>query len=312
MYYNSLLYRKELKMQWKPIDIEDKEIINSFFSSNHILVSDFTFTNLYLWHYSRHISYIILNECLVIKTQYPNQNPFIFYPFHKNNNKEAKKQTILDIMEICKAKGMEFSIHSLSHVDKEELEAILPNTFKFTYREDRSDYIYSIPELIELKGKKYHKKKTHLNRFVERYDFKYESLCQDNLEELIITYQEWFGKISDTASEGLKNEYIGIIESLKKFPSLDFKGGIIRVEDKIIAFSFGEPLNDETIVIHIEKADIEYQGAYQAINREFLANEWSNYTLVNREEDLGIEGLRKAKQSYQPLYLQKKFDASLL
>ena len=91
MYYNSLLYRKELKMQWKPIDIEDKEIINSFFSANHILASDFTFTNLYLWHYSRHISYIILNECLVIKTQYPNQNPFIFYPFHKNNNKEAKK-----------------------------------------------------------------------------------------------------------------------------------------------------------------------------------------------------------------------------
>lgn len=298
-------------MQWKPIGIEDKEIFDSFFAANKILVSDLTFTNLYLWHYSRHISYIILNDCLIIKTQYPNKNPFIFYPLHKKNNFEAKKQSILEIMAHCKAKGLDFSIHSLSEADKEELESLLPDTFAFTYREDRSDYIYSIPELIELKGKKYHKKKTHLNRFVERYAFSYESLSLANAQELINTYQEWFGKISDNASSGLKNEYIGIVESLKALEHLKFEGGILRVDGKIIAFSFGEPLNDTTIVIHIEKADIEYQGAYQAINREFLAHQWSDYALVNREEDLGIEGLRKAKQSYQPLFLQKKFDATL-
>lgn len=206
---------------------------------------------------------------------------------------------------------MIFSIHSLSEVDKIELESLFPNTFDFIYRKDRSDYIYSTPELIELKGKKYHKKKTHLNRFIERYAFTYESLSDENLHELITTYQTWFGKISDTASDGLRNEYVGIIESLKQFPKLDFKGGILRVEGKIIAFSFGEPLNANTAVIHIEKADIEYQGAYQAINREFLAHEWSAFPLVNREEDLGIEGLRKAKQSYQPLFLQTKFDAVL-
>ena len=298
-------------MQWKPIDIEDKELLTSFFTSHPILVSDLTFTNLYLWHYARHISYIILNDCLVIKTQYPDENPFIFYPIHKNNNLDSKKQTILQIMESCKGKGLKFSIPSLSAVDKEELEQLMPNPFDFIYREDRSDYIYSIPELIELKGKKYHKKKTHLNRFIERYAFGYEALSTHNVNELISTYQAWFGKISDNASEGLRNEYVGIIESLKEFHNLDFQGGILRVEGKIIAFSFGEPLNKDTVVIHIEKADIEYQGAYQAINREFLANAWSAYNLVNREEDLGIEGLRKAKQSYQPLYLQQKFDAVL-
>ncbi|WP_262349148.1 phosphatidylglycerol lysyltransferase domain-containing protein [Helicobacter winghamensis] len=146
---------------------------------------------------------------------------------------------------------------------------------------------------------------------MERYAFSYEALSAQNVNELINTYQAWFGKISDNASDGLRNEYVGIIESLKEFENLDFQGGILRVDEKIIAFSFGEPLNKDTIVIHIEKADIEFQGAYQAINREFLANAWSNYKLVNREEDLGIEGLRKAKQSYQPLYLQEKFDAIL-
>lgn len=298
-------------MQWKPIGIEDKELLTSFFISHSILVSDLTFTNLYLWHYARHISYIILNDCLVIKTQYPDDEPFIFYPIHKDNNLEAKQQTILQIMQSCKAKGLRFSIHSLSQVDKEELQNLMPNTFDFIYREDRSDYIYSIPELIALKGKKYHKKKTHLNRFVERYAFSYEALSAQNANELISTYQTWFGKISDVASDGLRNEYIGIIETLKEFNRLDFQGGILRIDGRIIAFSFGEPLNKDTIVIHIEKANTEFQGAYQAINREFLANAWKDYKLVNREEDLGIEGLRKAKQSYQPLYLQHKFDAIL-
>lgn len=298
-------------MQWKPVDIKDKALFTEFFSTHHILVSDLTFTNLYLWHYSRHISYIVLNDCLVIKTQYPNENPFIFYPIHQNNNLSSKKQTILQIIESFKGKGLDFSIHSLSHIDKQELESLFPNTFDFIYREDRSDYIYSIPELIALNGKKYHKKKTHLNRFVERYAFSYEALSTKNVDELISTYQTWFGKINDNTSEGLRNEYIGIIESLKAFENLDFQGGILRVDGKMIAFSFGEPLNTDTVVIHIEKADIEFQGAYQAINKEFLANAWRNYKLVNREEDLGIEGLRKAKQSYRPLYLQHKFDAML-
>ncbi|MDD6055856.1 MAG: phosphatidylglycerol lysyltransferase domain-containing protein [Helicobacteraceae bacterium] len=298
-------------MQWKPIDIEDKELITSFFNSKHILVSDLTFTNLYLWHYARHISYIILNDCLVIKTQYPNENPFIFYPIHKENNKDSIKKTILGIMQQCRAKGLQFSIHSLSKSDKQELESLLPDTFDFIYREDRSDYIYSIPELIELKGKKYHKKKTHLNRFYERYPFVFELLDSSNAEELITTYQSWFGQISDNASDGLKNEFIGIIECLKEFKHLDFIGGILRVNGEIIAFSFGEKLNKDTIVIHIEKANINYQGAYQAINREFLANVWDKFLFVNREEDLGIEGLRKAKKSYQPLYLEEKFDGIL-
>ncbi|MDE5602405.1 MAG: phosphatidylglycerol lysyltransferase domain-containing protein, partial [Helicobacter sp.] len=179
-------------MHYKPISIEDKALIESFLKSQNILVSDLTFSNLYLWHYSREISYCIYNDCLVIQTKYPKEKPFIFYPIHKNNNKESKKQTCLAIMESYKAQGLEFSIHSLSQTDKEELESLFPNTFDYIYREDRSDYIYSISELIALKGKKYHKKKTHLNRFTERYLFSYEPLNSSNLQELMDTYKEWF------------------------------------------------------------------------------------------------------------------------
>lgn len=91
-------------MQWKPLDIEDKELLTSFFTSCNILVSDLTFTNLYLWHYARHISWIILNDCLIIKTQYPNQNPFIFYPIHKQNDLEIKNKRFCNYRKSAKQK----------------------------------------------------------------------------------------------------------------------------------------------------------------------------------------------------------------
>lgn len=95
-------------MQWKPIDIEDKELLTSFFASHDILVSDLTFTNLYLWHYARHISWAILNDCLIVKTQYPNENPFIFYPIHKQNNLESKKTNDSTITRNLQSKRFDF------------------------------------------------------------------------------------------------------------------------------------------------------------------------------------------------------------
>lgn len=297
-------------MQWVPLDIKDKELFDEFIDTKNILVSDINFTNLYLWHYSREISYCILNDCLVIQTKYPNQDPFVFYPISKNNNKEQIKKTILELIDFYRANNILFSMHSLSIDDKDELLELMPDVFEYIFREDRSDYIYSIKELIELKGKKYHKKKTHINRFNERYKFSYEIINPNNVHEVIDVYSQWFNKM-DNVSDGLKNEYVGIVESLKQIEKLKFIGCILRVDGEIIAFSFGEKLNKNTIVIHIEKANIDYQGSYQAVNREFLLREWSEFEFVNREEDLGIDGLRKAKQSYNPLYLQEKFDAVL-
>lgn len=311
-------------MQVKPLDLEDKEIIESYFKAAAPLVSDLSFTNLYLWHFGRFIGYCELDcngeKCLIIKTKYPDEVPFIFYPICKNTalsqkeQKEIRKLAIEQSAAQFRANGIPFSMHSLSEDQVAELKEFFGEDYEIIYRDDRSDYIYSAPELIELKGKKYHKKKTHLNRFNERYEYSYEPLSENNCNELIETYKIWFGKIADVSS-GLKNEFTGIIESLRKFSHLSFKGGLLREKSsgKIIAFSFGEMLNPNTVVIHIEKADIEYSGAYQAINQQFLEHEWNSaeIELVNREEDLGIAGLRKAKESYHPLYLQKKFDAIL-
>jgi len=178
----------------------------------------------------------------------------------------------------------------------------------FVENRDRFDYLYSISELIELKGRKYHKKKNHLNRFKELYSFTYEPITQENIKELKNVWKEWFAKTEESASEGLKMENLGLLDVFRNYLFLSIKGAIIRVNGKIIAFSLGESLNDETVVIHTEKADINYHGAYQIINQQFLEKEWSCFRYANREEDLGIEGLRKAKLSYNPVLLAKKFE----
>ena len=295
-------------MQWKPIDITDRELIESYTKNNRIEISDITFTNLFIWHFSRAICYAIVDETLLIKTRYPNENPFIFYPIGGGD----KKSALLRAKKYFTKNNFPFVIKSLSNADLEELNGFEIGTFEIYKNRDRFDYVYSVQELIELKGRKYHKKKNHLNRFKELYEYKYERITKENLDELLEMWKFWFGQNGDKVSEGLKNEYIGVVEVIRYFDSLSLKGGLLRIDGKIVAFSFGEELNSDTVVIHTEKADIEIHGAYQMINQQFLENEWSDYTYVNREEDLGIEGLRKAKNSYNPIYLVEKNEATLV
>lgn len=297
-------------MQFNLLKLSDKDIIDAYFKASKPVVSDLSFTNLFLWHFSRKIEWCECESCLIIRTTYPNENPFIFYPLHKENDKNAKKIAIEAMIADFKSQNLPFSMHSLSKDDASELGELFGESFELIYREDRSDYIYDCEDLISLAGKKYHKKKTHYNNFCKAYDFSYETLSEANADELSCVYSKWFEALPNK-TEGLKNEYIGICAALENFSKLDFKGGILRVDGVIAAFSFGEMLNDICAVIHIEKGDINYNGVYQAINREFLAHEFSEAKIVNREEDLGIEGLRKAKQSYQPIYLEQKFDAGL-
>ncbi|MGP1449543.1 MAG: DUF2156 domain-containing protein [Wolinella sp.] len=294
---------------WKPLDIEDREIFERYFIYADSPISDFSFTNLYLWHFSRSISYAIINDCLCIKTQYHGENPFLFFPLGNGD----KKAALGHVMECFESRAIPFSMRSLSKEAKDELENMMPGKFEIIHNRDRSDYVYLVEELIELKGRKFHKKKNHLNRFFELHpDFTYESLGHENVSELLEAWKLWFGRTVDEANDGLKNEYIGIVETLKHFNEMSYKGGILRVDGKIIAFTLGEQLNSDTVVIHIEKADTEYHGAYQAINQQFLAHEWSALKYVNREEDLGIEGLRRAKLSYQPCHLVDKYNATLI
>lgn len=290
-------------MDWKPISQDSKNEIDSYFKINKCDLSDFTFTNLFIWQFARDISYKILDGFLVVKTCYENDTPYIFTPFGNGDLKEAVRHLQNEFAQASHP----LKIKSISENQKIALESALPD-LKLVENRDRFDYIYSVNELIELKGRKFHGKKNHLNRFKELYNYIYEPINLQNIKELINTWREWFKKIEHKASESLKMEAIGIVNLLKNYEHLNIKGGLIKVNGKIAAFTLGEALNDDMVVIHTEKADTAFHGAYQIINQQFLENEWCCFKQVNREEDLGIEGLRKAKLSYNPIRLAKKYE----
>lgn len=169
------------------------------------------------------------------------------------------------------------------------------------------EYIYSKEALFNLSGKKYHQKRNHLSAFSRKYSWHYETMSEENICDVIKVSDLWLKERADILDESLLHENSAIKRALSYFKELQIVGGIIYVEDEPVAYSFGTALNDDVFDVNIEKALNEYQGAYSVINNEFVKNELENYSLVNREDDLGIEGLRKAKLSYYPEIILKKY-----
>ncbi|MFW6357457.1 MAG: DUF2156 domain-containing protein [bacterium] len=174
------------------------------------------------------------------------------------------------------------------------------------------DYVYSVRELIELKGNRYHNKKQLLNQFLQQYDFTFEVMDDANIEEALALQTEWCAWRDCETSDALLEENKAIVRTLHDWNQLQgvFGAGIL-VDGEMVAYTVGEPLGDDTLVIHYEKACPSIVGGYQAINQLFLHHCGSRFASVNREQDLGEEGLRKAKLSYFPSHFIKKYEVLL-
>lgn len=170
------------------------------------------------------------------------------------------------------------------------------------------DYIYSVPELIALAGNRFHAKLNLLRQFHNTYIWQYQALTEDLITLVLEMQDQWCAWRNCDASAGLAAEDQVITKVLGAYSAVKgLLGGVLRVDSRVVAFTVAEPLNDDTLVIHFEKGMGEYKGVYQAINREFLAAN-DNFSLVNREQDIGNEGLRKAKMSYNPVNFLRKYE----
>lgn len=294
-------------MIFTPITLEDKPLLDSYLCQNtQHPFSDFNFTNLFIWRFAREISYCIAGKFLILKTLYPHSESYFFYPFEKQSTQPQERKQVLETLLSAYPKAI---FKSLTQNQAKELEEFFPSRFSISPNRDRFDYVYSIPELIALSGRKYHKKKNHLNKFFQTYpNFTFELITPSNALEVEQTYEKWY-EANPNKDEALQSEKMGIFSCLQNLSSLSIIGGLIRIEGEIVAFALAEVLDSQNIVMHIEKANTAILGIYQAINQQFLANAFGAYLWVNREEDLGIEGLRKAKLSYQPHFLLEKYEA---
>ncbi len=182
---------------------------------------------------------------------------------------------------------------------------------EFSQIESRDDfeYIYLTEKLKTLSGKKFHSKRNHISAFSRAHQWSYETLTPKILPEVFKMADRWTEEMKQITEDikSIEVENAALKEYLPHMKELNLLGGCIRVKGEIVAFTFGSPINSKVFDIHVEKALPEFRTAYSLINREFIANELSSFEYVNREDDMGLEGLRKAKLSYHPDILLKKY-----
>ena len=197
------------------------------------------------------------------------------------------------------------------------LEASRPGEYRLEPDRDGWDYIYQVERLAELKGKKLQAKRNHINRFLERYpDWQVEEITTKNLGECVVMDLEWNRLYRTENGDAEKeartrlDERHAMFKAFSTYEQLDLYGLLLRAEGRVLAFTMGSLINEETIDVHFEKAYGEIQGAYPMINREFARWVRENHPHVlwlNREDDMGLEGLRRSKNSYHPDRMVEKY-----
>ena len=292
---------------FKDITLEDKEAITSITMNSERKNCDLSFSNLCSWRFMYDTKFAIVDGFLLFKFYMNNQLAYMM-PVGEGDLKKILEAIIDD----AASEGKSFLMYGVCNNMKDEIEKLMPGKFDFSSNRDYVDYIYLRTDLAELKGKKFQPKRNHANKFYKTYtDYEYVSITADRISECLRLEEEWC-KANDCGQQnGLGNERKSLTYALNHFDELGLTGGILYVNGKIAAFTFGMPINHETFGVHVEKADTEIEGAYNVINQEFAKHIPEQFVYLNREEDLGIEGLRKAKLSYQPAILLEKNIARL-
>lgn len=294
-------------MEFTSLELAHKEKIDSYLSARRIESSELTFLSLYIWRKALNIRFAEVDGCLVLALRDNGFPPSLRFPLGRGDKKRA-------LYAACRAftdNGFQPRFYGLTRDMKEELLQLCPGKFEITPMTDFFDYVYSTQRLITLSGKDLHSKKNHVNSFKKTYDYKYLPLSQADAEEIKNVYAVWLSQRKRKPDYYLASEWQSIMDIMDNYDALGCKGAKLYADGRLCAFTIGEPLNDNTAVIHIEKADKSVRGAYAAINQMFAENEWSNYEYINREDDIGLPGLRKAKQSYRPAFMVEKYSAIL-
>ncbi len=295
-------------LELKKITLDDKAILNSYFKNNSTMNSEFTFTNLFMWRKSYDMQYAIVEGMLTIMPKHLDGPRSATYPLGVGNTKVA----IEKILDFFHSIGEPPLIRLYNESSIYELEELFPDTFIFTEDRNSHDYVYRTSDLIELSGNKYHSKRNHVNRFKSTYDYEYHTMTPEYRDQCMQMFERWC-ETKRNDIPGIDEQYEAVSELLQHWQELDIVGGCITVNDEMVAFSFGESLcnNASVAVIHLEHANTAFTGSFATINNQFLLHEWQNFEYVNREEDMGLEGLRRAKESYHPAFLVKKYVATL-
>ena len=290
----------------------DKPTFDKFFGSRYYENSGYTFTNFFMWRKMRDYRWAIEDDVLYIFSS----NEEIFAAWQPICEPEKMQDAITKILRVAEEQrgDKKFMFVVVEKIFADELARYPHAKFNITAERDRFDYVYLAQDLINLSGRKFHGKKNHLNAFHKEYpDARYVSITEEIIPKCREELNSWYEthRRDNPDDVFICYEQAAIHEIFDHFDKFKLKGGAIMIDDKVVAFTFGERLNSDTAVVHVEKAAPDIRGVYAAINQNFVEHEWSDMIYINREEDMGVDGLRQAKESYRPVKLVEKFNATV-
>ncbi|MDR1573686.1 MAG: phosphatidylglycerol lysyltransferase domain-containing protein [Clostridiales Family XIII bacterium] len=303
------------------ITTESRPLLEEYLGSFEYRASGMSFTSLYMWRNINKFSWKVIGDYLCIAAvdnlEIKMDVPFMFPPLTRTGayEPEGLAKTICDAKRIFEEKGCAFKIMLAPFHITDYLEEAFPGRLRIEADRANFDYVYNTQDLIELKGREYHAKKNHLNYFLNNYKYEYTGLSSamaDEAMDFIRRFNERKNPADEHEKELLLMEERAMRDVFHNLELVGYLTGAIRIDGAIEALSIGGRLGKRTVTVHAEKANTAFRGLYQAINNEFCKHVAKDVKRINREEDMGIPGLRKAKLSYKPAMLVEKYTVTFI
>ncbi len=292
---------------FRPITAADADLLRSYTMESKCMNCDMNMANLCSWQFLYHTEWAVVEGFLVLRFVSEGHVTYM-KPIGKGDLRPVLEMLMADARSL----GDTFRMACVCPCAKGLMEESMPGAFAYSVNRDRADYLYLREKLVTLSGKKLQPKRNHISKFKRTYpNYEYRPLTADLVPDCIRLGEEWCRTNDSCMQRAMQAEQRMIDYALHHIDELHIVGGTLWVEGRMVAFTFGARINAEAFDVCVEKADTSYEGAYAMINNEFVLRLPEDIVYINREEDLGLEGLRKAKLSYQPDLILDKMTATL-
>jgi hypothetical protein len=285
---------------FRKLTFEDKALLEAQFREMQPQISELTFTNLYVWNETEPVQLSRLDRTVLLQRKRIADGKNVLFPPWTN---EPISTVLEDLRKAAAENPTEIFLYG---IDSKQA-AQLSQQYRVSPDRDNWDYVYLSSDLADLPGDKYHSKRNFVTRCLNDHKCDYAKLDVPVVSDCLQLQTEWCNLRQCGSVPGLEAENRAIKTIFERYSQLNVFGGAVYVDDKLEAFTLSESLNKDTAVIHFEKANPQIIGLYQLVNQWFCQNTLRPYTYINREQDLGILGLRKAKLSYHPHHMTEKY-----
>ncbi len=293
-------------VNFRALSIEDAGLFHQHLGGYPFSSYEYSFASLYQWRKLCQTQYCLLDDVIVVMKTERGMGPFFMQPINIDSTKiDAVVAQLVHYKQ--SHPEMKYLFGDVEASFFEQLIERYGSDLTYTEDADNYDYIYNSGDLITLSGNRYHRKKNQYNQFVHNYEYEIRDIRDEQVRRDCMEFAFHWYENNPQEDSVLRYELTGVRDVLSHLEKLRVRGIAVYIRDQIVGFAFGERVNDEMAIIHCEKGDTSYSGVYAFLNRTLVETHFSDVALINRQEDMGIEGLRRAKMAYNPTRLEKKF-----